>query len=361
MFERIKISEDEKVLKGFSLENSFYLMSYNKKLKQINLLNFLNEKEFIRHTFTVDKIISQIFTDSRFYAVKNQQGTTFENLASSKKIFAGQKDHLYLIADNEVVKNLHGGTQILHFDLSSDHLDYQYINGAARGTAAKSWYLDGKVVRFVRSREMLSFQFYDVVKKQTIKQLNYQLGDSIPMVPAFVVEKKTDVKNDHRSNVSSVKIAEGESEKFIMLSSGDPFVHFERTDDGQIAFLAGTYKERTVTLLPQNPYDPTSRYKSNNGNVTLGNNGQYFSMGPSQPDKFLETKWFSCKMEDSTFTVLPSPCPIPKPVKIEEAIQRLQIKEARDRNLFLIYQQDKFSIAYLLYQPEMKIMELSYY
>jgi len=352
----LTVGENESIINTFSVNNTFYFIAIDKKLNKVSFLSFFDERQFEKHSFTLEKELLKIFLKEDFRVVKNPQSSLLVTLKAFNKLYVEEKQ-FYFVIDNNIQNRDFGNGKIFHFNLNNNTFNYHYLPGTGVGDVSNSCFTDERIVRFVRGADKIKFYFYDLKSQKIYKKLEYVAGDEIAIVPDFVVNQKQLI--EYKGNVGSperntAEIVEKKRHIFQSLSKGKPFIHVEKQPNGTNCLLVGSYKEVKKGYnyhLPTatgtgTPYSPQIQ-----PGVPVG----------STEGTYMNANWFNALIDESFYNIIQTPAPIPNTIKVEEFIQRLKSSEAEERDIVLIRDGNKLFAAYRQYDNRIKITEMDSY
>ncbi|HYG39363.1 MAG TPA: hypothetical protein VD908_12115 [Cytophagales bacterium] len=330
---------NEIILKTFSVNNTFYIMTMNKKENTVSFLKFMNESQFERRTFILEKGLFKILKKGNFIVVSNNEVNQVSTLTNSQKLFVDDGAKFYFVLDNNSIHSkAFGNTKIVCFDLINGNVESSVLPG--KSDVSSSWYLDGKLFKFMQGVEDLRFYIYKVDDKSIIKKYEYKYGDSITVAPSGVL--------------SGEELLEKEKKIFDKLTyGGSPFMQVVKKENGEIYLFAGSYRETQAAGMMMGGMGTTS-ISTPSGTATIPG-GSMMTSGPGGVSNVSIT-WFNTLL-DNDFNVQKTRGIQPDIFKLEKYINALSVRKSVKNGVISLKIGDAIYVAYVS-EREIRIVKI---
>jgi hypothetical protein len=322
------LDKKEELIKAFSVGNSFYLLTINKKNNTLYFLKFIDGSHFERHPFIMNDDHIKSFSKGDFRVFKENQIATIFNLTAEKKLFLDSEDNFVYIRDN---RDDITGTEVIRLKLSENKAEYTLLTAvntnAVQYGKTSTWYQNGNIFKYVQGDGYISFFVQDISTQKIIKKYTYSKGDTFNIMTGKLNHQKDHAYYDVKDVVEKNKAM------YRKLIGGFPFIKTETHKDGKVAFLAGTYNE-----VKQAPVGGP--------NVFTGP-GMMLLTGGTAGGSYIEVNWFTSYLNDSTFTIDPEPAPKPDIIALEEYLEKLSRSDCNKQDIVQIKMNNTIFLAYI--------------
>jgi hypothetical protein len=329
--ENIFPDEEEELVKAFSANNFYYLVSVKEKEKQVNFFKFLNGRDYKKYSFSIkdEKLFPFSINSS---VIRKDQFVNFSKLIYATKLYAEAENKFVVVADNGKVPENYkqSKTFIFSFDLENNTFESAYLNHNIRTSTSNSWLLEDKIFQFIQSEGKLEFLIYNYPQVSLLKKYQYLKGQKITFAQSEFYQKKE--ATGILEGGKEFDVLEKDRRIFNSLSNGTPYVQAERDHDDNISLLFGT--QNVVT----NAYSPMY--------VPMHVGGQFIGVHGSSTKVI--TTWFNTTIDKSTYEVMEKQPLKPDYIKVEEYMEELSKREVSKNSVTAIKAGGKIFVGYFL-------------
>ncbi len=302
----LKLNKGDKLIDAFSNRKNLYVITYNKKLKKINILEFISASKYKVHTFDSSKQLEEFLAESNFTVIKNNTNLTIETVARNKKLYVTEADKFILTWDNhefdtdepDVDDHPESDTKFWVFDLKTDKLEKRVFPKTSYHNN-NTFYYHNKLYKFSLSNDHMRLELFDAASAKSLYKYEYSKKDSIAIINGHVTQ--TGKNTAFMANEGDRELKE--PQKILKrLNKGVPAVAVQNELGDTLSLLIGSHQK-----IDQSSYTVT-----NPGTAGAMGAPAVMLINPATPGYFVPgntgessyNTWFSTAIKQSDYSIV---------------------------------------------------------